>query len=105
VPAAPATPPPPPQPPIAPVAAASGQEIGSVVHYWDHVNAAAVRIEQGELRVGDTIHVRGHTTDYYQKIDRMEVDHAPIEIARPGQQIGVHVSQRVREGDAVYKVS
>ena len=76
-----------------------------MVHYWDHVNAAAVRIEHGELHVGDTIHVRGHTTDYYQKIDRMEVDHEPIAVARAGQQIGVHMSQRVREGDDVYKVS
>lgn len=55
--------------------------------------------------MGDTIHVRGHTTDYYQRVDRIEVDHRAVEVARPGQSVGVHVTQRVREGDAVWKVS
>jgi putative protease len=49
--------------------------------------------------------VRGHTTDYYQRIDRIEVDHKAVETARAGQSVGVHVAQRVREGDVVWKVS
>ena len=75
------------------------------MHYWDHVNAAAVRIERNQIRVGDTIHVRGYTTDYYQRIDRMEREHTPIDTAGPGEEIGVQVSQRVRDGDSVYKVT
>src|SRR5262249_30955168 len=70
-----------------------------------HVNAGVIAIEAGELRVGDTVHIRGHTTDYYQRIDRLEVDHQPVPVARAGQSVGVHVTQRVREGDAVWKVS
>jgi putative protease len=69
------------------------------------VDAAVVAIESGELRVGDTIHVRGHTTDFYQRVDRLELDHLPVQSGRSGQSVGVHVSQRVREGDAVTKVS
>ncbi|MBT39114.1 MAG: hypothetical protein CL938_11280, partial [Deltaproteobacteria bacterium] len=93
--------------PAQPAGVAEGQSerVGFVMHYWDHVNAAAIRIEHGQLRIGDTIHVRGHTTDYYQQINRLELDRTPIESAGPGQEIGVHVSQRVREGDSVYKVS
>jgi len=81
------------------------QRIGSMTHYYPHVDAGVIEIDAGELRVGDTIHVRGHTTDYYQRVDRIEVDHRAVEVARPGQSVGVHVTQRVREGDAVWKVS
>jgi putative protease len=87
------------------VAAAAPQRIGSISHYYPHVNAGVIELDAGELRVGDTIHVRGHTTDFYQPIDRIEVDHAAVRSARAGQSVGVHVTQRVREGDAVYKVS
>jgi translation elongation factor EF-1alpha len=75
-----------------------------VTHYYPHVDACAVAIESGELHVGDTIHIRGHTTDYYQRVDRIELDHESIETARPGQVVGLHVSQRVREGDEVTRL-
>jgi putative protease len=81
------------------------QRIGAVTHYYPHVDAGVIALEAGELRVGDTIHVRGHTTDYYQRVDRIEVDHQAVQVARPGQSVGVHVTQRVREGDEVWKVS
>jgi translation elongation factor EF-1alpha len=74
-------------------------------HYYGHVDAGIVKIESGELRVGDTVHIRGHTTDFYQRVERIEVDHAPVEVARPGQAVGLHVAQRVREGDEVLRVS
>ena len=87
------------------VAASTPQRIGAVSHYFGHVDAGVIAIDAGELRVGDTVHVRGHTTDYYQRIDRIEVDHQPVAVARAGQSVGVHVTQRVREGDSVWKVS
>jgi putative protease len=96
---------------LAPAAATAGvaagmpQRIGAMTHYYPHVDAGVIEIEAGELRVGDTIHVRGHTTDYYQRVDRIEVDHEAVEVARSGQSVGVHVTQRVREGDDVWKVS
>jgi putative protease len=55
--------------------------------------------------MGDTLHIRGHTTDFYQRVDRIEFDHQPVTMARAGQQVGVHVSQRVREHDEVFLVS
>jgi len=78
--------------------------MGVVTHYYPHVDAGVIAIESGELRVGDTIHIRGHTTDYYQRVDRIEMDHRSVQSAGPGQTVGVHVSQRVREGDSVMKV-
>jgi putative protease len=76
-----------------------------ITHYYPHVNAGIIQLEAGELKVGDTIHIRGHTTDYYQRVDHLELDHRQVETARAGQVVGVHVSQRVREGDAVLKVT
>jgi putative protease len=87
------------------VAGSSPQRVGVVTHYFAHVNAAAVAVEEGELRPGDTVHVRGHTTDYYQRLDRIEIDHAPVDVARSGQTVGVHVAQRVREKDVVYRLA
>jgi putative protease len=81
------------------------RRIGVVTHFYPHVEAGIVAIESGELRVGDTVHFRGHTTDYYQRVDRIEVDHRPVEVAHAGETVGVHVSQRVREGDTVSVVS
>ncbi|HXV36337.1 MAG TPA: hypothetical protein VEC18_04270, partial [Myxococcota bacterium] len=83
------------------VVAGRSSEVGIVTHYYPHVEAAVVAVGPGELRAGDTVHFRGHTTDFYQTLDRLEYDHKPIEVAKPGQQVGVHVSQRVREGDIV----
>jgi len=79
--------------------------IGVVTHYFGRVEVGVISLESGELRVGDTIHVRGHTTDFYQRVNRIEIDHAPVEIAKPGQSAGVEITQRVREHDQVFKVS
>ena len=78
------------------------RRIGVVTHYYEHAGACVVSLDAGELRVGDTIHVRGHTTDFYQRVERMERDHVPIASARGGEEVGVQVSQRVRSHDAVY---
>jgi len=87
------------------IAAAVPTRIGVVTHYFGRAGAAVISLETGELRVGDTIHVRGHTTDFYQRVNRIEIDHGPMEIARPGQSVGVAITQRVREHDEVFKVS
>ena len=92
--------------PLAPaqVAAAQPERIGAVTHFWPHANACAVLIEHGVLRVGDTVHVRGHTTDFYQRVERIELEHAPVQTARAGDHVGIEVHQRVREGDVVYRL-
>ena len=78
--------------------------MGVVTHYFPHVDAAVVQVESGEIRVGDTLQFRGHTTDFQQRVDRIELDHQPIEVARVGQIVGVHVNERVREHDQVLKL-
>jgi len=78
--------------------------IGLVTHYYEHAGACVVKLDAGPLRVGDTIHIRGHTTDFYQRVDRLERDHASIDVARSGDEVGVQVSQRVRAHDVVYRL-
>jgi putative protease len=87
------------------VAAAKSIEVGVVTHYFPRVDAAVVAVGPGKLHTGDTVHFRGHTTDFYQTLDRLEFDHQPIDVAQPGQQVGVHVSHRVREGDVVKRIA
>ena len=81
------------------------EKIGVVEHFFTKISVAAIRITDGELKVGDTIHFVGSTTDFTQKVDRMEINRQPIEVAKPGDEIGIKVKERVREKDIVYKVS
>ena len=80
------------------------EEIGVVEHYFTKIGVAAIRITNGSVRVGNTIAIKGATTDFQQHIDRMEIDRQPIEEALAGDAIGIKVAERVREGDRVYKV-
>jgi translation elongation factor EF-1alpha len=75
-----------------------------VTHWYSHVQAAIVRIDAGQLRVGDVIRFEGHTTDFEHRVTQMEMDHRPVEVASAGQVVGIRVADRVREHDRVYRV-
>jgi hypothetical protein len=81
------------------------ERVGIVTHYFGELSVAAVRMESGSLRLGDTIHIRGHTSDFQQRVDSMQVDHQPVSEAAAGQEIGLRVTQHAREHDVVYKVA
>ena len=80
------------------------QLIGTVTHYFGKASVAAIKITEGELRVGDTIHIVGHTSDFTQNVESMQIDLAPIEVAKVGDEIGIKVSEHAREHDNVYRV-
>lgn len=79
-------------------------EIGYVTHYFGHIGVAAIQLTNGDLAVGDTIHVKGHTSDYTLVVDAMQVEHKSITSAKKGDGIGIKVPQHAREHDKVYKV-
>jgi putative protease len=81
------------------------QEIGGVSHYFGKIGVAAIDITQGELRVGDTIHVKGHTSDFTQAVDSMQIEHESVDVARAGESIGIKVIDHAREHDRVFKVA
>lgn len=79
-------------------------ELGKVTHYFSKIGVAAIEITQDTLAVGDTIHVQGHTSDFTQTIDSMQIDGQPVEEATVGQSVGIKVAEHAREHDMVYKV-
>jgi hypothetical protein len=92
--------------PIAPAQAAPPEErIGVVTHYYSHLSVAIVRLESGTLRVGDVIHIRGHTTDFSQRVESLEINHAPATEVGLGDDFGLKVIEHAREHDVLYKVS
>jgi len=80
-------------------------EIGKVTHYFSKIGVAAIEITNDTLRVGDTIHIKGHTSDFTQKVESMQIDNQPVTEARTGQSVGLRVSEHARQHDAVYKVT
>lgn len=78
-------------------------QVGRVSRYFGKVGVAAIEIQGGELRIGDTIRFRGKTTDFSQSVESMEAEHQPIQTAVPGQLVGIKVRERVREHDLIYK--
>jgi len=81
------------------------KKIGTVTHYYNHLHVAGVSITDGELHKGDVIHVIGHTSDFEQKVESMQIDHESIEVAKSGDQIGLSVIEHAREHDTVYMVT
>lgn len=81
------------------------EEVGRVVGFFQKISVAAIEITQGELNVGDAVHIKGHTTDCQQRIVSMQKEKVAITTARPGDQIGIKVASPVREHDIVFKVS
>ena len=76
-----------------------------VTHYFSHLSVATIKLEPGmTLRIGDVIHIHGHTTDFTQKVESLEVDHAPVIEVGPNHDFGLKVIEHAREHDAVFKV-
>jgi putative protease len=76
--------------------------IGLVTHYFSHLSVAAISLT-APLAVGDRIHIRGHTTDLVQEVASMEVDHAPVDRAEPGDDVALKVDDHVRDHDQVFR--
>ncbi len=80
-------------------------EIGVVTHYFAHIEVAAIKITAGGIKVGDTIHVKGHTSDFNTTIASMQVEHAAVQEAKVGDSIGIKVPAHAREHDKVFLVT
>ena len=78
--------------------------IGLVSNYFSNISVAAFEIESGKLSVGDTIHIKGHTTDITETIASIQMEHDVIETAKKGDDIGIKVAQKVRGGDKVFLI-
>mgnify|MGYP003392524765 CR=1 FL=1 len=80
-----------------------GNLIGLITHYFPHVQAAVIKLRK-PLATGDTIKIKGHTTDITQVATSIQIDRMSISSAKKGDEIGLEVISRVRQQDKVYKV-
>ena len=77
-------------------------EIGRITHFFSKISVAVIELI-APLAVGDTIAIKGPTTDFEQIVESMQIEHNNVQRAEAGQSIGLKVAQRVRENDTVYK--
>jgi selenocysteine-specific translation elongation factor len=79
-------------------------EIGKVMDFFAKPVVAGIDVS-GEIKKGDKIHIKGHTTDLELVVESMQIDNVVVEQAKPGDAVGIKVPDRVRQGDTVYKVT
>jgi putative protease len=79
------------------------KQVGRVTNFFGKAGVAAVELED-ELKVGDTIHFKGHTSDWTQKVESLQIEHDMVNKAGPGDVIGIKSEGHAREHDVVYKV-
>ena len=78
-------------------------EIGKVTHYFGHLDVAVLSLV-GELKVGDTIHILGHSTDFTQIVGSMEIEHKKVQSVKSGDDVALKIAEPVRVHDTVYIV-
>jgi putative protease len=78
--------------------------IGKITHYFTNIGVGVIEITEDSLKVGDSIHIKGATTDFEQKVESMQIEHENVQEATTGQAVGLKVDQPVRENDQVYKI-
>jgi translation elongation factor EF-1alpha len=80
------------------------EQVGVVIKFFTKPSVAAIEVTGGTIMKGDRLAFKGHTTDFTEDVKSLEIDNKIVEAAKPGDMIGLKVSQRVRENDKVYKV-
>ncbi len=80
-----------------------GKCVGCIEHYYSKLGVGIVKLKD-TLKVGDKIKIKGHTTDIEETVDSIQINHEDVKEAKKGDVVGLKVSDKVREDDAVYKV-
>ena len=80
------------------------EPIGRITHFFPKARATAIMIEREGIRVGDVLYYKGHTTNFKQKVDSLQINHQPVTEAGPGDEVGIRVKLRTREHDLVFKL-
>jgi translation elongation factor EF-1alpha len=79
------------------------EKIGVVEDFFAKISVIAVKLE-GELKIGDKIHIKGHTTNFIQTVEPIQIEHQQVNVAKKGDSVGIKVDQHCRKGDVVYKI-
>jgi putative protease len=78
--------------------------LGRITHYYSHLSVGIIELTAGELKVGDTIHIKGNHTDFNQTVDSIQIEHQNVTRAEKGKVVGIKVKEKVREHDQVFGV-
>ncbi|OHB85394.1 MAG: translation elongation factor-like protein [Planctomycetes bacterium RBG_19FT_COMBO_48_8] len=78
--------------------------VGKIEDFFAHPVVAGIKLT-GTLKLGDKIRIKGHTTDLEMEIGSIQIDNADVTEAGAGDSIGIKVTDRVRAGDSVYKIT
>ena len=81
----------------------TGKRVGKVTHYFDHLNVAVLALTES-IRVGETLHFLGHSTDFKQQVTSLQIEHKAVETAKPGEDVAMKVDQRVHPNDAIFRI-
>ena len=77
------------------------KKVGTVSSYFSHVGVAAIKLS-GKLKVGDKVHIKGHTTDFEQEVDSIQIERKEVKKAKKSDHIGIKVTEKVRPNDKVF---
>jgi len=80
------------------------EKIGVVIKYFGKIGVAAITLTDGPLKVGDILHITGHTTDLHFTVDSIQVEHESVPDAAQGTDVGIKVPDKVRDHDQVFRV-
>ena len=83
--------------------AIKGKEIGRITHYYGHLSVGIIELSDS-LKLGDKIRIKGHTSDFTQQVESMQIEHANASEAKHGDHVGIKVAQKTHPNDKVYKV-
>jgi len=78
-------------------------EIGKITHYYGHISVAIIQLSD-LMKVGDNIHIKGHTSDFTQEVSSMQIEHNDVTEAKAEDLVGIKVAQKVHPSDKVFKV-
>jgi hypothetical protein len=81
----------------------TGKRVGTVTHYFDHLSVAVLALTES-VRIGDTLHFLGHSTDFKQEVTSLQIEHQPVDEAKPGAEVAIKVTQRVHPNDSIFKI-
>ena len=79
------------------------KQLGVIDDFFAKVGVMALKLED-TVKIGDTIHIKGHTTDINQAVASMQIDNKPVQEAKKGDSVGIKIDGRARKGDMVYRV-
>lgn len=79
--------------------------VGVITHYFGRIGVAVVKATDGPIAVGDTIHIKGHTTDHVQQVETLQVEHENVDRIERGGEAGMGIKVHAHEHDVVYKVT